>query len=81
MCNCDKEFKEKILKKKPDMEKIVNQNVALGLDGKLIYYSQYELSKQTTTKGGKSRTVREKINVIWKHCPYCGEKMEDYDNE
>lgn len=76
MCNCEKEIKEKILNLKPNMDKVINPNVALGLDGKLIYYTQYELEKETTTKSGKKRTLKDEANVFWKYCPYCGSKLE-----
>lgn len=77
MCNCEKELKDKLLKEyRPDMESIDNPNEALGMDGKLIYYTPYEMKKTYETKTGKIRTKKETVNVFFKYCPYCGEVFD-----
>ena len=75
MCNCEKELEEKLLKHKPNMEKVEHPTMAYGMEG-IIYYTPYELKKDTVTKTGKKRVLKETVNVFWKYCPYCGEKLD-----
>ena len=59
-------------------------NMALLFNGapdSYVPYQEFEVTQDYITKTGKERTRKERLNILFSYCPYCGRKLERNKNE
>ncbi len=52
-----------------------------GAPDSYVPYQEFEVTQDYITKTGKERTRKEKLNILFSYCPYCGRKLERNKNE
>ncbi|MGL6184747.1 MAG: hypothetical protein ACRC1T_05145 [Clostridium chrysemydis] len=87
-CNCIKEFEEQLKNRAKEMKdfqksdneiRVSAQGMMFLLNGapdSYIPYQEFEVTQDYITKTGKNRTKKEKVNILFGYCPYCGRKLE-----
>lgn len=89
MCNCmentrkrlEDDFKNKEEFKDLTNFRVINENMAMIFEEdntiKSTPYIAYIATGNYTTKTGKTRKKRIPLNVVFKYCPFCGEKIDE----
>lgn len=52
-----------------------------GAPDSYVPYQEFEVTQDYITKTGKERTRKERLNILFSYCPYCGRKLERNKNE